>query len=226
MRRNLCTVGTPTSLIDLHVSRSRSVPQMIVRTSSVAWIAEKGVKNVAGSSNLDMSCPILSVPMRDLACAATSSVSELVSFFNVARALALATARSTPFSRATRSFVAASRRWIRSVCRPWFHAYPQSSNGTPPSLTTLATCSCGVSSRKFAGALVLALGEVPDVLCRGVPSASNPSSRVSRQSKKSSGSSNSSMPCGEWPFDRLWSTRGCVRPGLSPPFGLLRDNTG
>ena len=226
MRRNLCTVPTPVSLMDLHASMSRSVPLMIVRMSSVAWIAEKGVRNVAGSSNLDMSCPILSVPMSDLACAATSSVSDDVSFFDAARALALATARSTPFSRATRSFVAANSCCIRSVCRPWLHAYPQSSNGTPPSFTTLATCSCGLSSRNSAGAFVLALGDA-DMLSLGVPSASNPpSSRVSRQSKKSSGSSNSSTPCGERPFAyRPWSTRGCLRPGLSPPFGLLRYET-
>ena len=38
-------------------SSLRSVPAMIVSTSSEAWIALNGVRNVAGSSNLVMSCP-------------------------------------------------------------------------------------------------------------------------------------------------------------------------
>ena len=119
------------------------------------------------------------------------------------RLSAIAAARSTFFSCATRSLVAFRSSSMRRACLVWVHDWQQSSKGTPPSATTEATCCCGVrswnglvdssSSAMISGDLEGAAATPPFMLALGVEGASSIVSKASRKTS-STLTSFSSMP--------------------------------
>jgi hypothetical protein len=110
---------------------------------------------------------------------------------DILRRAAYVAARSTFFSRATRSFVAFRSSATLRECTSCVHDWRHSSYGIPPSDSTRATCSCGVRSWNGESAIAWNTGESTMplfALARGVRSPSS-ASMVSKASTNSSCSS-------------------------------------